>query len=382
MKVSEVVPLLVGRYLLVKIRTDSGITGIGECGAWGHLEAAEGALRKFGEYLVGENPSAIEHHWQIMQRFSHFNGAAIMGAISAIDLALWDIKGKALNVPVHELLGGPTRKQARLYVHVKAATVLDMVDKCREAKNAGFTAIGHLNPFLDEDIGNSYFKTHVRKLREAADVVAAVRDAVGEDCDLCIELHRRLSPAEAVAFAREIEPFRPLFIEDPIRPHSPEAMARVASRIGAAVATGERLSSVQEFQTLLLQGGASFVRPSIGLCGGLTGALKVARLAEANDIQIVPHHPLSPVAFAACLHLDAAISNFLIQEYPTEPNQPGIVQRGADMVEELPDIRDGFAVIPSTPGLGVALREDVGGHPPRVRPVAMRRHIDGSVMEQ
>src|SRR4051812_15973651 len=216
MKITAVEPMLVDRYLFVQITTDAGFVGVGESGTHGHLEASAAALAKFGDYLVGQDPSRIEHHWNVMYRSGHFRGAAIMGAISAIDIALWDIKGKAFGVPVYELLGGKTRDRARVYYHVKGPTVEEQVARCVEAKERGFTAVGHLNPFLDEARSKTYFQTHAAKINGAIAAVRASREAVGDDVVLCLEIHRRLSPAEAIVLGRGIEEFRPMFYEDPI----------------------------------------------------------------------------------------------------------------------------------------------------------------------
>ena len=152
MKITEVKPIAMDRYLFVKISTDEGITGYGESGAWGFLEPSQSAIEKFGQYLIGKDPLLIEHHWQYMYRFSHFRGAAIMGAISALDIALWDIAGKHFGVPVYQLLGGKTRDKARVYYHVFGSTRKELVDGVKAAKDEGFTAVGHLTPFLDEDL--------------------------------------------------------------------------------------------------------------------------------------------------------------------------------------------------------------------------------------
>ena len=164
MKITNVTPLMLDRYLLVQIDTDIGISGIGESGAWGYLEASEAAIEKFGRYLVGEDPLRIEHHWQYMYRFSHFRGSAIMGALSAIDIALWDIMGKYFDAPVHQLLGGKVRDRARVYYHVFGDTTDKLVDGIEAAKEMGFTAVGHLTPFLDEERDVPYFKTHAEKI--------------------------------------------------------------------------------------------------------------------------------------------------------------------------------------------------------------------------
>ncbi|MDP3062799.1 MAG: galactokinase, partial [Chloroflexota bacterium] len=178
MKVTKVEPIFVDRYLFVQVHTDEGILGLGESGTWGYLEASAAAVEKFGRYLVGKNPLLIEHHWQYMYRSSHFRGAAIMGALSAIDIALWDIAGKHFGVPVHQLLGGKTREKARVYYHVFGQTREELVQGVKDAKKRGFTAVGHLSPFLDEPKSRPFFKTHVDKMRGAIDAVRQYREAV------------------------------------------------------------------------------------------------------------------------------------------------------------------------------------------------------------
>ena len=392
MKITKITTFPIDKFLFVEVETDAGITGLGECGSWGQLEAAATAVEKFADYLIGKDPTPIEHHWNVMHRFSHFRGAAICGAISAIDIALWDIKGQALGVPIHQLLGGPTRTKARVYGHVKAETASEMVENCLKMKELGFTAIGHFNPFLDEDRDQPYFKPHAQKIADAVAVVARVREAVGDDFDLCIEIHRRLTPAEAVVFARELEPLRPMFYEDPLRPDSHDAMARVNDRISIPLATGERFASLFDFQALLSRDGVSYLRPSVCLCGGLTGARKIAALGEAHDVQIVPHNPLSPVCLFAGLHLDAAVPNFAIQEYPTvgvgfedkgTSNEPGTDLAGKDIVTNVPLFADGFVEVPTAPGLGVRLAPDAAKKfPPFARKVRMRPHADGFIVDQ
>jgi galactonate dehydratase len=387
MKITKVTPILADRYLFVEVETDEGFKGLGESGAWGHLEASAAALAKFGEYLVGQDPGPIEDHWNMMHRFGYFKGAAIMGAISALDIALWDIKGQKLGLPIHEILGGPTRKRARVYCHVKAQTANEMVERCVQMKARGFTAIGHLNPFLDEKRDRTYFSAHARKMLTAADTVARIREAVGPDVDLCLEMHRRLTPPEAIVFAHDVAQYKPLFYEDPIPPTSYDAMVRVDQRIPIPVATGERFCSLHEFQVLFARGAVSFARTSVTLCGGLTGARKIAAMAEAHEIQLVPHNPLSLVCLAASLQLDASISNFAIQEYPTagigDDADAPLELRGTGMVNQMPVLRDGMLDIPTTPGLGLALIPNVLKHfPEQPRKVAMRRHIDGSLVDQ
>jgi len=362
MKITKVEPLHVGQFMYARVETDEGIVGVGEAGAWGHIEASGTAIKRFGEYLVGKDASQIEHHWNVMHRFSYFQGLAINAAISAIDIALWDIKGKALNVPIYELLGGPVRNKARIYGHIYESSIEKVLEECQAKMDAGFNAFGHLNPFLDEGNDQVYFKTHIKKMRDAIDNVRRMREVVGDRVDLLIELHRRLTPAEAVVFARGIEEFHPMFIEDPIRPEGPDGMARVAEKIHIPIATGERFSTIYEFQALMALGCVEYARIDLCLCGGITGGRKVAAMAEANHVQVVPHNPLSPIGLAACLQLAAAIPNFAIQEYATG-FEAGIFESrpehlGSNVVDQVPRPLNGFIDIPTGPGLGMALLPD------------------------
>jgi len=286
MKIVSIEPLFIDRFLYVRIKTDNGLEGYGESGAWGHLEASATAIKKFADYLIGKDARQIEYHWNIMQRAGHFAGAAINGAISAIDIALWDIKGKSLNVPIYELLGGAVRQTARLYAHVKGSTIEKLVAQAVAMKDKGFTAIGHLNPMLDEDTSQPYYKSHAQKMEDIINNVRLLREAVGPSVDLCVELHRRLTVAEAMTVGRGIEPYHPMFFEDPIAPANIDAMAWLADHVPVPIATGERFISLHQFQTLLARRGVEFLRPCVCLCGGITGAKKIAALAEAYDAKI------------------------------------------------------------------------------------------------
>jgi len=380
MKVTKVTPLMLDHYLLVTVETDSGITGIGESGAWGYLEASESAIKKFGRYLVGEDPLRIEHHWQYMYRFSHFRGAAIMGALSAIDIALWDIMGKHFDVPVHQLLGGKVRDRARVYYHVFGDTTETLLSGIVDAKERGFTTVGHLTPFLDEDRDVPYFKTHADKIGDAIETVRRYREAVGTGVDLCIEIHRRLTPTEAVQLGLGIESFHPYFFEDPVTPDNFDEMAYVADKINIPIATGERFSSLWEFQMALARNSVQYVRPDVCLVGGISGARKIAALAEANHVGVVPHNPLSPVSTSACLQIAAHAPNFSLQEYPIGENVPP----KSDMVTGIAKHDgNGYLVISDAPGLGIELNPDAIESCPSVpREVATRLHADGSVIDQ
>ena len=384
MKITKVEALMVDRFCFARIETDAGLTGIGETGAWGQLEASAASITKFAEYLVGRDPMPIEHHWNVMLRANHFTGGAISGAVSAIDIALWDIKGKFFGVPVYELLGGQMRHKARLYGHVKGRTRETLIAEAVRLKAEGFTALGHLNPLLDEDEETPYYKPHAQKMHDAIETVRLLREAVGPGVDLCIEIHRRLTPPEAIALGRGIEQYTPMFFEDPLRPNSFDAMAWVADHIHIPVATGERFTSMYQFQTLLTRHAVEYLRPDVCLCGGITGAKKIAAIAEAHDAQIVPHNPLSPVSTAACLQIAACIPNFSIQEYPSRTPEldGGADLLGNDLVTGLADQEGGFIAIPGAPGIGVELVPEVERRfPPKPRPIRMRPHADGSVVD-
>ena len=379
MQITAVETLLVDRYLFVQVHTDAGITGLGESGAWGFLEASAAAVDTFTRYLVGQDPLRIEHHWQYLYRWSHFRGAAIMGALSAVDIALWDIAGKHFGVPVYQLLGGKCRDRARVYYHVNGETKEELIQGCIDAKARGFTAVGHLTPFLDEPPDRPYFKTHADKMEDAVDTVRRYREAVGNDLDLCIEIHRRLTPAEAVVLGRGIEPYRPFFYEDPILPDNLDEMALVAERIHVPIATGERLHSIWEYQALLQRGAVQYVRPDVCMVGGISHARKIAALAEAFHVLVVPHNPLSPVSTAACIQLAAAIPNFALQELPVGEEVPP----KRTIVDRPLTVDGGFLVVPERPGIGIELAPDVRErHPYRPRAVETRLNSDGSVMDQ
>ena len=386
MKITDVKVLPIDRYLFVEVHTDEGIVGLGESGAWGYLEASGEVVKSFREYLIGKDPLRIEHHWQVLYRCTHFRGAAIMGALSAVDIALWDIAGKFFGVPVYQLLGGKCRDKARVYGHVIGSTKEELLKGCVQAKAEGFTAVGHLTPFLDESRNIPYYKTHTDRIQDAVQTVAAYREAVGDEVDLCIEIHRRLDPAEAIVLGRAIEPYRPFFYEDPIRPDNLDAMAEVARKIAVPIATGERIHTIYEFEMLLTRNAVQYVRPDVCMAGGITHCKKIAALAEAHYVDVVPHNPLSPVSTAACVQLAACIPNFALQEYPRGEGKPP----KSEIVSGVLTLEDGFLIIPDTPGIGVELAEGAAEKYPFLshRPLldegmmVTRLHVDGSVVDQ
>ncbi len=383
MKIVDIETIPAGRYLFVRVHTDEGTTGLGESGTWGFLEASEKVVETFKRHLIGQDPLRIEHHWQYLYRSTHFRGAAIMGALSAIDIALWDIAGKHFGVPCYQLLGGKCRDKARVYYQVHGETTDELVAGCVKAKEMGFTAVGHLTPFLDEPRSKPYYRTHASKIGDAIDTVRRYREAVGNDVDLCIEIHRRLTPSEAVVLARGIEEFHPFFYEDPILPDNFDAMGLVARNIHIPIATGERLHTIYEFQMLLSRGAVQYVRTDVCMCGGLTHAKKIAALAEAHHVGVVPHNPLSPVSTAACIQLAACIPNFALQEYPRGEGLLQVEGKASAIVKGSLKLEDGFLIIPDAPGIGVELVDDIRQRMPyRPRSRATRLHVDGSVVDQ
>lgn len=379
MKITKVTPLLIDRYLFVEVETDEGIKGLGESGAWGFLEASAACIESFSRILIGADPLRIEHLNNYMYRCYHFRGAAIMGAVSAIDIALWDIAGKHFGAPVYQLLGGKCRDKARVYYHVFGDTTEKLVQACIDAKQQGFTAVGHLTPFLDESRSKPYYETHVQRMERAIDRVRQYREAVGDEVDLCVEIHRQLTPHEAIVLARGIEKYHPYFYEDPVRPDNISDMIQIAEHIHIPIATGERLHTLQEFEMLLSKRAVNYVRPDVCICGGITGAKKIAALAEACGVGVVPHNPLSPVSTAACLQIAACIPNFALQEYPLGEGMPP----KSDIVGPKVERDGGYLVISDRPGIGVELLEGAAErHPFRPRDMITRLHEDGSVFDQ
>ncbi|WP_332446131.1 mandelate racemase/muconate lactonizing enzyme family protein [Sphaerochaeta sp.] len=397
MKITSVKTILANRFLFVEIETDEGIKGVGEGGAWAFQDSSREAVESFIPYLIGKDPLMIEHHWQYLYRSYHFRGAAIMGALSAIDIALWDIAGKYFNCPVYQLLGGKVRDKARVYYHVGGGDIESMVKELKKAKEKGFTAVGHLSPFLDEPRTEPFNEgTFARKIGDAVERVGAYREAVGNDIDLCVEIHRRLNVPEAIAFARGIEQFNPFFLEDPTTPDNFDTMAYIASRINIPVATGERYHTPQEFAMIMKHDGAQYFRTDICLCGGITGGKKIAAMAEANGIMVVPHNPLSPVSTAACTQIAACIPNFALQEFPGD-DRPSTTDRyishefnhkegdfrQGDVVKETIKCENGYLIIPTKPGIGVDLSENIAERfPYKRRAIVTRLSVDGSVVDQ
>ena len=356
MRIAEVETLLVGSRevganLVVRITTDTGIVGLGQSGAWGFPDATIPVVMQFREYLLGQDPFRIEHIGQVLYRMRPFRGSILSGAISAIDIALWDIKARAFDVPVWELLGGRVRDRARLHALVFGDDPDSIARLSKEAVDEGFTAI-KLDP-LRPGYQDQSIPALVAGAREMAE---AARDVVGPEVDLIFELHRKLTPLQAVPVVEALAEVQPLFVEDPIQIDSITIQAELAFKLAAPLANGERMNTIWEFRDLLAAGGPQFVRPDLGLAGGITGCRKIAAMAEAHHSALVSHNYLGPLLTSASIHLDVAIPNVVTQEYylQDEAPDPGNALFRTTLVRE-----GGYMLAPETPGLGVELDEAV-----------------------
>jgi galactonate dehydratase len=332
-----------GVSFLVRLTTDDGLIGLGQSAAWGYPEACASVVETFKRYLIGTDPLRIEHHWHLLYRALPFRGSILSGALSAVDIALWDIKGQHFQTPVWELLGGRCRDRIRLQGAIAGRGPEELARQARAAVADGFTAL-KFDPLVAgyQDLAVARLVAAVRER------VAAVRQAVGLDVDLMIELHRKLTPLTALALVEALREFSIVFVEDPIQIDSIQSQADFARRVNLPVAHGERLNTIWEFRELLVAGGPQYVRPDVGLAGGLTHCKKIAALAEAFHCAVVTHNYLSPLLTAASVHLDTCIPNFIVQEYATtdesNPLFRSVLRR-----------EGGYLSVPEVPGLGVTL---------------------------
>ena len=375
-RIEKIETFLWDKWLLLKIHCEDGTVGIGEGGVHGWQRPTQTMIETMEPYLIGKNPDHIEHHYQWLYRSSHFMGSVVQGALSAIDIALWDIKGKRLQVPVFDLMGGKTRDKVRCYMHVGSGDLGSAADLANDALNAvnqGFTAV-RFSPFSSD-----YYlhKSDSEWADEAVNRVAAVRETVGPDVDICVEIHRQMNPAESIALGRRLEEFNPFFYEDPMLPDSPAIMGEVAAKCNIPIATGERFTTIFEYQQLLEANAAAYVRPDLCLCGGLSGCKKVAAMAEAHHVKVIPHNPLSPISTAACVQLDACIPNFALQEYTGESEPPK-----SELLKNPLELKDGYITVPDGPGLGVEINEEALKMPEDPKVLDTPIGFDGSVQDR
>ncbi len=372
-KIEKIETILWDRWLLIKIYCEDGTVGFGEGGVHGWQRPTKTMVETMSHYLVGKDPSTIEHHYQWLYRSSHFMGSVVQGALSAIDIALWDIKGKQFQTPIYDLLGGKTRDRVRCYMHVNGNTIDDLVSDSLEKVSQGFTAI-RFTPFSP----NYYLhKSYSEWADEAVKRVGAVKDAVGNSIDICVEIHRQMSPSESIALGKRLEQFNPFFYEDPMLPDSPAVMGNLQQNCNIPIATGERFTTIYEYQQLLENNGCSYVRPDLCLCGGISGSKKVASMAEAQHIKVIPHNPLSPISTAACVQLDACIPNFALQEYTGESESPK-----SDLLKNPLKLIDGYLTVPEGPGLGVIINDEALNQPETPKILDTPIGYDGSVQDR
>ncbi|RAV04148.1 galactonate dehydratase [Paenibacillus sp. YN15] len=368
------------RWLFLKIETDEGIAGWGEPVVEGKAHTVETAVGEMMDALMGKNPLNIEDHWQVMYRGGFYRGGPIlMSAIAGIDQALWDIKGKYHQAPVHQLLGGACRESMRVYSWVGGDRPVDVGLAALEKKQAGFTAV-KMNATEELQFIDSY-----AKIDQLLERVSAIREAAGPDFGIGVDFHGRVHKPMAKVLAKELEPYNLMFIEEPVLPENNEALRDIALHSSTPIATGERMFSRWDFKTLLSQGYVDIIQPDLSHAGGITECRKIFAMAEAYDVAVAPHCPLGPIALAACLQVDAGAYNAFIQEQSL-----GIhYNQGNDLLDYLRDpsvfrYRDGYVGIPQGPGLGLDIHEEYvlemaqQGHRWR-NPVW--RHRDGSVAE-
>jgi galactonate dehydratase len=365
-----------GPYLFTEVEASNGYIGIGEAGDWAHLDAVKTQIDRFADYFIGKDPRQIEHHWQYLQQSTFFRSSVILSALASIDIALWDIKGKMLGVPVYDLLGGQTRNKVRSYAVAMGDTPDEIASSALKVRDLGFDAARIILPSFKHATMEAADHIHARRVGAAIEKVHACRDAVGPDFDLCVEAHRAYTVTEAIAIGHGIARATPLFFEDPIAPDNVDAMAAVVSAIQVPIATGERAVSLAECATLL-KIGVQILRPDVCALGGITPSHKAAILAEAACARIAPHNPLGPVSTAACMQLDLSSSAFLIQEFPSF-NVDGSEN---SMLKEPLVVNGGYIDAPTAPGIGISLADDIEVRfPAKQRGLTPAIGFDGSVV--
>lgn len=352
------------RWLFLKVETDAGLAGWGEPIVEGRADTVAACVRELSDYLIGKDPLKIEDHWQVLYRGGFYRGGPILtSALSGMEQALWDIKGKYYGIPVHEMLGGAARDKIRVYSWIGGDRPQDVAAAAKERVEAGFTAVK-----MNATEEMNYIDTPA-KVEAVVDRIAAVREAVGGDIGIGIDFHGRVHRAMAKILAKELEPYRPMFLEEPVLPENNEALREIARHTATPIATGERLYTRWGFKRILLEGYVDILQPDPSHAGGILEVRKIAAMAEAFDVAVALHCPLGPIALAAALQVDACTPNAIIQEQSL-----GIhYNRDGDLLDYLSDPRvfiydGGFVQIPRGPGLGIEIDEK------RVEEAARRGH--------
>ena len=341
------------RWLFLKMETDEGLTGWGEPIVEGRADTVRTAVQEFVPYLTGKDPMRIEDHWQVMYRSGFYRGGPeVMSALSGIDQALWDIKGKFYNAPVYDLLGGVCRDRLEVYRWIGGDRPSDIASAAKEAVSQGYAAI-KMNATEEMHYVDSF-----DKIQAVSDRVAAVLEA-GPNLRVAIDFHGRVHKTMAKVLARELDQYRLMFIEEPVLPQNNEALREIARNTSTPIATGERMFSRWDFKNLFEAGYVDIIQPDLSHAGGISECKKIAAMAVAYDVAVAPHCPLGPIALSACVQLDACTPNVFIQEQSL-----GIhYNKGADLLDYLRDksvfiYKDGFIEIPTAPGLGIEVNEE------------------------
>ena len=371
---------LAPRWMFLKIETDEGVTGWGEPVIEGRARTVETAVHELSEYVVGKDPARINDIWQAMYRTGFYRGGPIlMSAIAGIDQALWDIKGKVLNAPVYELLGGLVRDRMKMYSWVGGDRPADVIAGIRKLQEIGF------NTFKLNGCEEMGLIDTSKTIDAAVAVVAEIRAAFGNEIEFGLDFHGRVAAPMARVLIKELEPYRPLFIEEPVLAEQAEYYPRLAEMTHIPIAAGERMFSRFEFKRVFAAGGISIVQPDLSHAGGITECVKIAAMAEAYDIGLAPHCPLGPLALASCLHVDFVSRNAVLQE-----QSMGIhYNQGAELMDYVLNkedfqFHDGYMLPPTKPGLGVEVNEELVIERSKIaldwrNPVW--RHADGAVAE-
>lgn len=384
MKITRIETFMVPpRWLFLKLETDEGIIGWGEPVVEGRAATVETAVHELSDYLIGKDPLRIEDHWQTLYRGGFYRGGPVlMSAISGIDQALWDIKGRFFNTPVYQLLGGACRDSIRVYSWVggdKGEQPADVAIAAQRAVLRGFSAIK-----MNGTAEMQYIDTY-EKIDAVLERVQTVREAIGPYVGIGIDFHGRAHKPMAKVLAKELEAYRIMFIEEPVLSQNNEALREIANHTSIPIATGERMFSRWDFKHLLHDGYVDIIQPDPSHAGGITECRKIAAMAEAYDVAVAFHCPLGPIALASCLQIDAVTHNAFIQEQSL-----GIhYNEGTDLLDYLEDpnifdYENGYVKIPQGPGLGININE---AHVRKMAEVGHRwrnpvwRHIDGSLAE-
>lgn len=342
------------RWLFLKIETDEGIVGWGEPVIEGRAATVKAAVTELMENLMGKDPLNIEDHWNVMYRSGFYRGGPIlMSAIAGIDQALWDIKGKFHNAPIHMLMGGKARDTIRVYSWIGGDRPENVAVAAKDVVEKGFTAL-KMNATEEMEYVDSYLK-----IEQSVARIAAVREAVGSEVGIGVDFHGRVHKTMAKILAKELEPYHPMFIEEPVLPENNEMLREISKHVSIPIATGERMFSRWQFKNLLTDGYVDIIQPDLSHAGGITECKKIISMAEAFDVAAAPHCPLGPIALAACLQVDATCHNAFIQEQSL-----GIhYNKANDLLDYIKDIavfeyNKGYVKIPNGPGLGIEINEE------------------------